>query len=84
MHCPQNLGVAAGHAGGHAALQRLEAAEHSGRLQHAQQEAQHLQPRADVGKVGLVGLFLQRAHTEMQPVGETTHQQVQNKPVDNL
>ena len=55
----QHFGVAAGHAGGDAPLQGLEVGQHARRLQHRQQEAEDLQPRADVGEVGLCRLLLE-------------------------
>lgn len=60
VHGPQHLGVPARHAGGHAALQGLEAAQDGRRLQDGEQEAQHFQAGADVPVVHLVRLLLQR------------------------
>lgn len=58
MHSSEDFGVAAGHAGCNASLQRLEVGQDGRRLQHGQQEAQDLKPRADVREVGLGGLLL--------------------------
>lgn len=48
MYSSEDFGVAAGHAGRNASLQRFEVGQDGWRLQHGQQEAQDLQPCADV------------------------------------
>lgn len=58
---PQDFGVATGHARGNAPLQGFEVGQDGRGLQHGQQEAQDLQPGADVGDVGLRWLLL-RGH----------------------
>lgn len=58
MHSSQDFGVTTGHAGSNATLEGLEVCQNGWRLQHREQEAQDLQPSADVGEVGLVGLLL--------------------------
>ena len=56
---PEDLGVAAGHAGGDAPLQGLKVGQDGRGLEHRQQEAQDLQACADVGEVGLGWLLLE-------------------------
>lgn len=58
MHSSEDFGVAAGHTGCNASLQRLEVGQDGWRLQHGKKEAQNLQSCADVREVGLVGLLL--------------------------
>ena len=55
---PQDFGIAAGHACSDAPLQRLEVGQDGRGLQHSQQEAENLQPSADVGDVSLRRLLL--------------------------
>lgn len=58
----QNFGVSARHARSDASLERLEATQDHRRLEHGEQKAEDFQSSADVGKVGLVGLFLEQRH----------------------
>lgn len=59
MDRSENLGVCARHARGDATLQGLEATEDGRRLEDGEQEAQHLQSRANVSVVHLVRLLLE-------------------------
>lgn len=54
----QDFGVAACHACSDAPLEGLEMGQDGRRLQHRQQEAEDLQPGADVGDVSLGSLLL--------------------------
>lgn len=58
MDGTQDFGVAAGHAGRDASLEGLEVGQDGWGLQHGQQEAEDLQPSADVGDVSLRWLLL--------------------------
>lgn len=48
MYSSEYFGVAAGHAGCNASLERLKVDQDDWRLQYGQEEAQDLQPCADV------------------------------------
>lgn len=58
MDGPQDFGVATGHAGRDAPLERLEMGQDGWGLQHCQEETEDLQSGADVGDVGLRWLLL--------------------------
>ena len=59
VHGSQHFGVSARHAGRDPPLQGFEAAQDGWRLEDSEQEAQHLQPRANVPIVDLIRLLLE-------------------------
>lgn len=64
MDGSQDFGVAACHACSDAPLEGLEMGQDGRRLQHRQQEAEDLQPGADVGDVSLGSLLLRGEDNE--------------------